>query len=55
MIEIEKKDFEAVVEEIITTKDLRSIIGRSLVNDHHFRAIIKLRIFPRAQNQEILR
>jgi curved DNA-binding protein CbpA len=40
MIEIEKKDFEAVVDEIISTRDLRLIIEKSLKNHHHYRSII---------------
>ncbi|TDJ04902.1 MAG: LysM peptidoglycan-binding domain-containing protein [Deltaproteobacteria bacterium] len=40
MIEIEKKDFETVVDEIVTAKDLRLIIEKSLKNHHHYRSII---------------
>jgi len=40
MIEIEKKDFETVVNEIVTAKDLRLIIEKSLKNHHHYRSII---------------
>ena len=40
MIEIEKKDFETVVDEVVTAKDLRLIIEKSLKNHHHYRSII---------------
>ena len=40
MIEIEKKDFKTVVDEIVTAKDLRLIIEKSLKNHHHYRLII---------------
>lgn len=40
MIEIEKKDYESVLSEIISTRDFRQLIEKCISNRHHYRSIV---------------
>ncbi len=56
MIELEKKDYEAVVSEIVSTKDLRLLIEKSIKNHRHYRSIVlDISKGPKSRNFKIIK